>query len=122
MTDGRLRTYSDRPQTDSPPLVSHAPALAQAALLPHLDHACEGLHTWLPLGYQRHLPLHAHVRPAGGHRRNTYHVKTQPLGLTNERSVSDRCFCDSLDIPAKTDGGGLHGVGGGFHWYPLVGD
>lgn len=48
---------------DSPALVAHAPRLSHAALLPHLDHACEGLHTRLPLGHQRHLPLHAHVGP-----------------------------------------------------------
>lgn len=48
----------------SPSLVAHAPRLAHAALLPHLDHACEGLHARLPLGDQRYLPLHAHVGPA----------------------------------------------------------
>lgn len=47
----------------SPPLVAHAPRLARAALLPHFYHTCEGLHTWLPLGDQRHLPLHTHIGP-----------------------------------------------------------
>lgn len=47
----------------SPPLVAHAPRLAHAALLPHFDHACEGLHTRLPLGDQRDFSLHAHIGP-----------------------------------------------------------
>lgn len=47
----------------SPSLVSHAPRLPHAALLPHFNHACEGLHTWLPLGDQRHLSLHTHIGP-----------------------------------------------------------
>lgn len=47
----------------SPSLVSHAPRLSHAALLPHFDHACEGLHTRLPLGDQRDLSLHTHVGP-----------------------------------------------------------
>lgn len=47
----------------SPSLVSHAPRLSHAALLPHFDYACEGLHTWLPLGDQRDLSLHTHVGP-----------------------------------------------------------
>lgn len=47
----------------SPSLVSHAPRLSHAALLPHFDHACEGLHARLPLGDQRDLPLHTHVGP-----------------------------------------------------------
>ena len=48
---------------DSPSFIAHAPRLSDAALLPHLDHACEGLHAGLPLGYHRHLPLHTHVGP-----------------------------------------------------------
>lgn len=47
----------------SPPLVPHAPRLSHAALLPHFYHACEGLHTWLPLSDQRHLPLYTHIGP-----------------------------------------------------------
>lgn len=47
----------------SPSLITHAPWLSNAALLPHFDHACEGLHTRLPLGDQRHLSLHAHIGP-----------------------------------------------------------
>lgn len=48
-----------------PSLVSHAPRLSHAALLPHFDHACEGLHARLPLGDQRDLPLHTHVGHVG---------------------------------------------------------
>lgn len=47
----------------SPPLISHAPYLSHTALLPHFNHACEGLHTRLPLGDKRHLPLHTHIGP-----------------------------------------------------------
>lgn len=72
-TFGPLRIYSSGFMTHqkhsgdaahySPPLVPHAPRLSHAALLPHFYHACEGLHTWLPLGDQRHLPLRTHIGP-----------------------------------------------------------
>lgn len=58
----RQKHNSDAAQY-SPPLVPHAPRLSRAALLPHFYHACEGLHTWLPLGERRHLPLRTHIGP-----------------------------------------------------------
>lgn len=45
-----------------PPLVADAPRLPHAALLPHFDHACEGLDTWLPVAHHRQLFLCTHVR------------------------------------------------------------
>lgn len=46
-----------------PSLIAHAPQLPHTALLPNFNHACEGLHTWLPLGDQRHLLLRTHIGP-----------------------------------------------------------
>lgn len=46
-----------------PSLIAHAPRLPHTALLPNFNHACEGLHTWLPLGDQRHLLLRTHIGP-----------------------------------------------------------
>lgn len=51
---------------DSPPLISRAPRLPPTALLPHFNHACEGLHARLPLGDQCNLSGCAHVGPETG--------------------------------------------------------
>lgn len=46
-----------------PSLIAHAPRLPHTALFPNFNHACEGLHTWLPFGDQRHLLLRTHIGP-----------------------------------------------------------
>lgn len=78
----------------SPPLVAHAPRLAHAALLPHFDHACEGLHTRLPLGDQCDFSLHAHIGP--GRKKSNDKRKKITQGVRNAESSCYTCVCRRL--------------------------
>lgn len=83
---GGLNRLYKRQVHYSPSLIAHAPGLSHTALLPHFNHTCEGLHAWLPLGNQRHLPLCAHVGPG---------MKTGRRYLTCQNVT--RCFYRCTD-------------------------